>query len=104
MAISKPSKIGRFAAIRRYFGDKDASFFGKAFVFFAVLYVATPIDLVPEAFVPVLGWLDDIGVVSLALWHLGRVTTKYRALPGELDDDKWKALARDTVGTPVEDA
>jgi uncharacterized membrane protein YkvA (DUF1232 family) len=80
MAITGTANVGRFAALRLYFRDKDASFFGKAFVLFAVAYVATPIDLIPEAFVPVLGWLDDLGVVTLALWHLGRVTTKYREL------------------------
>lgn len=83
MAMTRTANVGRFAALRLYFRDKDASFFGKAFVLFAVAYVATPIDLIPEAFVPVLGWLDDLGVVTLALWHLGRVTTKYRELPAE---------------------
>lgn len=97
MALAKKSNVSRFTAVRRYFGDKEASFFGKAFVLFAVAYVATPIDLIPEAFVPVLGWLDDIGVVTLALWHLGRVTSKYRALPEVSDPD-----AITTVGTVVE--
>lgn len=99
MAVAKKSNVGRFTAVRRYFGDKEASFFGKAFVVFAVAYVATPIDLIPEAFVPVLGWLDDIGVVALAMWHLGRVTTKYREL-GEARDE----AAITTVGTVVEEA
>lgn len=71
-------KVGRFAAVRHYFRDKDASFFGKAFVLFAIAYVVMPVDLIPEAFVPVLGWLDDVGVVAIALGHLARVTTKYR--------------------------
>ena len=65
MAMTRTANVGRFAALRLYFRDKDASFFGKAFVLFAVAYVATPIDLIPEAFVPVLGWLDDLGVCLL---------------------------------------
>ncbi len=84
MTLSRTPKIGRLSAVRHYFKDKDASFFGKAFVVFAVAYVVTPIDLIPEAFVPVLGWLDDVGVVALALAHLARVTTKYRELETQL--------------------
>ena len=76
--LTKLTKIGRFAAVRHYFRDKDASFFGKAFVLFAVAYVIMPIDLIPEAIVPVLGWLDDVGIVAIALGHLARVTSKYR--------------------------
>jgi uncharacterized membrane protein YkvA (DUF1232 family) len=47
-------------------------------VLFAVVYVVMPFDLIPEAIIPVLGWLDDVGVVALALAHLARVTAKYR--------------------------
>lgn len=81
---SSLAKVGRLAAVKRYFADKDASFFGKGFVLFAVIYVVMPIDLIPEAIVPVLGWLDDVGVVALALGHLAKVSAKYRevaALP-----------------------
>nr|WP_246422402.1 DUF1232 domain-containing protein [Nocardiopsis mwathae] len=31
----------------------------------AVAYIVSPIDLVPELFIPILGYADDIGV---ALW------------------------------------
>ncbi len=82
--LTSLAKVGRFTAVRRYFRDKDASFFGKAFVFFALAYVIMPIDLIPEAVVPVLGWLDDVGVVALALGHLARVTAKYREVSAEL--------------------
>ncbi len=81
MKLSRAGQVGRFAAVVRYFRDKDASFFGKGLVFLALFYVVMPFDVVPEAFLPVLGWLDDIGVMALALGHLARVTAKYRALP-----------------------
>jgi uncharacterized membrane protein YkvA (DUF1232 family) len=70
-------KVGRLRALGRYFRDDRASFFGKAFVLFAVAYVVFPLDAIPDV-APVVGWLDDIGVVSLALWHLSRVLGKYR--------------------------
>ena len=41
--------------------------------FFIVLYVVSPIDLIPD-FIPVIGFLDDIVLVPLAIrWLLKRL-------------------------------
>jgi uncharacterized membrane protein YkvA (DUF1232 family) len=45
----------------------------------AILYVLSPIDLVPD-FIPILGWLDD-GIVAILLLKLAQ-----RLLPAELLD------------------
>jgi uncharacterized membrane protein YkvA (DUF1232 family) len=76
----RASKVGYFRGLWRYFRDPKAGFFGKAFVFLAVAYVIMPLDLIPDV-APVVGWLDDIGVVALAFGHLARVASKYRELP-----------------------
>ncbi len=39
---------------------------------FGILYLLSPIDLVPD-FVPVLGWLEDIVVVAVAFWLANRM-------------------------------
>ncbi len=69
--------VGRLRALVRYFRDPSASLFGKLFVLAAVAYVVCPIDLIPD--VPIVGWLDDIGVAGVAMAFLGRVLDKYRA-------------------------
>lgn len=32
----------------------------------AVFYVLSPVDLLPGAFLPVIGWFDDLAVVAMA--------------------------------------
>jgi len=57
----------------------------KAAVLVAAVYVACPIDLIPE-FLPVIGPLDDIVVVALALRYAARSVPRavlYEAWPGE---------------------
>ena len=44
-----------------------------------VLYVLSPIDLIPD-FIPVLGWVDDIVLVPFAIrWLLSRLPPHLRA-------------------------
>lgn len=72
-------KVGRIRALGRFFKDRDASLLGKLFVLAAVFYVVWPADLIPD--VPVIGWLDDIGVMGLATAYLARVIARYRVGP-----------------------
>jgi uncharacterized membrane protein YkvA (DUF1232 family) len=72
----KRRSVGRLRALGRFFKDRDASILGKLFVLAAVFYVVWPADLIPD--VPVIGWLDDIGVMGLATAYLSRVIGRYR--------------------------
>jgi uncharacterized membrane protein YkvA (DUF1232 family) len=58
-------------AIRRLRKDPRVPRRAKVAVVVAGLWVASPIDLIPE-FLPVIGPLDDIVVVALALRYAGR--------------------------------
>lgn len=44
----------------------------------AILYVVSPIDAIPDI-IPVVGWLDDIGIVGMAISSLGTALTAYKA-------------------------
>ena len=59
------------ALLRALAADERVPRSSKMLVGAAVLYVASPIDLIPE-FIPVLGPLDDILVVSLVVARLVR--------------------------------
>lgn len=79
------AKIGRVRALIRYFRDREASILGKLFVLAAVVYVISPIDAIPD--VPVIGWLDDMGVMTLAVGWMWKVIGRYREPAGALAKD-----------------
>ncbi len=61
-----------------------------------ILYFLSPIDFVPD-FVPILGWLEDLVVVAVALWLANRTRT---ATPEEgtsepHEDPKYAEAERD---------
>ncbi len=71
--------------VRRLRNDPRVPRRAKIAVLIAGLWVASPIDLIPE-FLPVIGPLDDIVVVALALRYAGRQVTRevlLGAWPGE---------------------
>ncbi|CAN5924523.1 DUF1232 domain-containing protein [soil metagenome] len=77
------ARIGRARALYRYFRDPAASIVGKLFVLLALVYVLSPVDAIPDV-LPVVGWLDDIGVMSLAVAWMWKVVGRYREAPPSL--------------------
>ena len=61
----------RATTVRRLRGDDRVPRRAKIAVGFALLWVLSPIDLIPE-FLPVIGPLDDVGVVALAFRYAAR--------------------------------
>jgi uncharacterized membrane protein YkvA (DUF1232 family) len=71
--------------IRRLRKDPRVPRRAKIAVLFAGVWVASPIDLIPE-FLPIIGPLDDIVVVALALRYAARQVPRHvivAAWPGE---------------------
>lgn len=70
--------------VRRLRGDPRVPMRAKLAVVFAGLWVLSPIDLIPE-FLPVIGPLDDVVVVALALRYAARQVDReilFEAWPG----------------------
>jgi uncharacterized membrane protein YkvA (DUF1232 family) len=72
--------VSTLRAFGRYFKDPDASLFGKLFVALAVAYVVMPLDLIPDV-APVIGWLDDLGIATMAAFYLSHVLHRYKQSP-----------------------
>jgi uncharacterized membrane protein YkvA (DUF1232 family) len=71
--------------VRRLRRDPRVPRRAKVAIVIAGLWVASPIDLIPE-FLPVIGPLDDVVVVALALRYAGRQVPRevlLEAWPGE---------------------
>ena len=72
---------------RRLRGDPRVPRRAKLAVLIALLWVLSPIDLIPE-FLPVIGPLDDVIVVALAFRYAAR------AVPREVLFEAWPAEPR----------
>lgn len=85
--------------VRRLRRDPRVPRRAKLAILLAGLWVASPVDLIPE-FLPVIGPLDDIVVVALALRYAGRQVPRdvlLAAWPGET------RLIERLLGAPVAD-
>jgi uncharacterized membrane protein YkvA (DUF1232 family) len=69
-------KLGWFRSLSRYYRDPSASILGKLVAFVALIYAIVPFDLIPD--VPIVGWVDDLGVMGLATAWLLRAVARYR--------------------------
>lgn len=72
------------------FGDKRTPFMTKALPWAALVYVLLPIDLVPD-FLPLIGEIDDIGMVILL------ASIALRLIPKSLWNEHSKNIDRTNV-------
>jgi len=63
---------GRGRLVCRLVRDRRVPLAAKLIIPLLVLYLMSPIDLIPD-FIPVLGYLDDLLVLMLAVWAFARL-------------------------------
>lgn len=68
--------LSHLKALKKYMLDKDVKWVRKSIVVAAVLYFITPIDAVPD-FAPLIGFLDDFGVIAWTIKFLGSEIREY---------------------------
>jgi len=80
---SKVQRVGKkisFAkdikALYAYMKDPDVSWYRKAIVIMGLVYFISPIDTIPDI-APLIGYLDDLGVIAAVVKFLGSELVPY---------------------------
>lgn len=68
--------ISHIKALKKYIFDKNVKWYKKSVVVAALIYFISPVDAIPD-FTPLMGFLDDIGVIAWTIRFLGREITDY---------------------------
>jgi uncharacterized membrane protein YkvA (DUF1232 family) len=68
-----------------YVRDPRVALWRKLTGVFALLYLVSPVDALPD-FIPLLGWMDDLGVLSAAALFMAREVTRH--VPGPRSTDE----------------
>lgn len=77
--MEKQLSVSRWQSVLAYFRNPTVDWKPKAAVVAAVLYLIWPADLIPD--LPLLGWLDDVGVGSIVLWYVFRAVDRQKNDP-----------------------
>jgi uncharacterized membrane protein YkvA (DUF1232 family) len=64
----------------RYVRDPRVPLWRRLAGFLAVAYFVMPLDAIPDV-LPILGWLDDLGVLSGAAFFMVREVQRYQPEP-----------------------
>ncbi len=63
-------------ALYNYFRDSEVAWYRKSIVLGALVYFIVPIDTIPDL-TPLIGYLDDLGVITAVLKYLGSELIPY---------------------------
>jgi len=67
--VANLNLVGKACQLWEYLNSSQSSTADKILVVAALLYLISPIDAIPDI-IPVVGWLDDIGVATGVLAYL----------------------------------
>lgn len=74
-----PRSIMRLKHLPAYMKDPSISLLKKGAIVLGLLYIISPVDAIPDV-VPILGWLDDVGVLGILITSMMRELEDYDAI------------------------
>lgn len=84
----KISFIEDIIALYNYLKDDSVKWYRKLIVVSALIYFISPIDTIPDL-APLVGYLDDLGVIMAAIKYIGsEIKPYYRASSEEIANQK----------------
>ncbi len=78
METRKKTPFVNWIAMYHLLRDPGAGWVAKLLTAFAVAYAIWPLDLIPDL-APVLGWLDDLGIIGLVFAYVAHTANRYEA-------------------------
>ena len=69
------SMISKLRKLPAFLADTNVPFLKKGVLIAALVYVISPIDLIPD--IPIIGWLDDMGVIGMVWVYLMNQLEQY---------------------------
>jgi uncharacterized membrane protein YkvA (DUF1232 family) len=75
-AVVRWDTMINLAHVRSYFRSPAVSWWKKILGVLAIFYAVWPVDLIPDV-VPLVGWLDDLGVLALTFGFVARDMAKH---------------------------
>ena len=70
--------------IWRFLRDGSSDWKPKILALLAIVYLLWPIDFLPDL-APIIGWLDDLGLVGIATWYLVNASAQHSKRIGKGD-------------------
>ena len=61
----------------RFLRDREAPWASRIVTVLTLIYVVSPLDAIPDWLVPVLGWMDDVGLTAAALAFVAAQAARY---------------------------
>lgn len=89
--VSNTGVLQQTSTLWGYLTSGKVTAFDKTILIAGLLYIISPIDLIPDA-IPVVGWLDDLGVAAFVLSH---ITKRLSGEDGDYEDDLDTPLYRE---------
>ena len=69
----------KLAMVKNFLKDSSVARWRKALLLGAIAYAVMPFDLIPDT-IPVLGWLDDVGLLAIAVGAVWRDVKRHHAV------------------------
>ena len=93
--MNKSKLLLKIGQIFKFLRSKKISKIKKFFFILALVYIFVPLDIIPDT-IPVVGWLDDLGIAYLALTYVFKQMDKQEKLEQEAKAEQEIVIENDS--------